>query len=305
MALRLSPLRPITMRSESNSTSRAEAPNLRAPAIRVRPLSRTIRRGEVAIIARSSSSSSSSSPSPSPLSGLLSFLRGKPAASEPPPGISFVSGSGREAIEDPSEVAELWRSSGFAAPSPPPASSPSSGPPPRSLSEMTTGLPVSGSDKRRVALGIRYTWRVVAAFAFASDDDEDDDDGDDDGEEEVEEEESGGSGDRAAAAESSGPPPLLLPGPKRRRRKLVGLARLLGDGSFAAHLSDVVVLPQYRNRGIGRALVAAAVKEARREPGASSSLVSWARPGRQRLFLQRCGFRVSVAYRVLRYEGDI
>ena len=44
---------------------------------------------------------------------------------------------------------------------------------------------------------------------------------------------------------------------------------------------------------------------ARREPGASSSLVSWARPGRQRLFLQRCGFRVSVAYRVLRYEGDI
>jgi len=103
------------------------------------------------------------------------------------------------------------------------------------------------------------------------------------------------------------PPPslALLPRPRRPRRKLVGLARLLSDGSFAAHLSDVVVRPEFRNRGIGRALVAAAIREGLREPGASSSVVSWARPGRPRLFLQRCGFRVSVAYRVLRYEGDL
>ena len=166
---------------------------------------------------------------------------------------------------------------------------------------MTTGLPISGSDERRVALGIRHTWRVVAAFALASDDD--DGDGDGDGDEGDEERASGGDLD-AASKRSDDDPLLLLPGPKRKKRKLVGLARLLSDGSFAAHLSDVVVAPQYRNQGIGRALVAAAVKESRRQPGASSSVVSWARPGRPRLFLQRCGFRVSVAYRVLRYDGD-
>ena len=50
--------------------------------------------------------------------------------------------------------------------------------------ELTTGLPVSGSDEARVAGGIRYTWRVVAAFANAEDDDEDDDEEEDDREEE-------------------------------------------------------------------------------------------------------------------------
>ena len=141
-----------------------------------------------------------------------------------------------------------------------------------------------------MALGIRYTWRVVAAFAH---------DGEEGGDER------GGRGDAASAPQTeSSENPSLTPRPRRKKRRLVGLARLLSDGSFAAHLSDVVVSPKYRDRGIGRALVAAAVKESRRDPGAASSVVSWARPGRPRLFLQRCGFRVSVAYRVLRYEGD-
>lgn len=286
----------------STTTSSAATPNWRAPAPRARPQNLTMRRkkGHVVVDIAPSSTSSSSSPSPSPLSGLLSFLKGKPDASEPPPGITFVSGRGREAIEDPSEVAALWRSSGFVTSSP--AASSSSGssssplPPPRSLSELTTGLPICGSDERRVALGIRYTWRVVAAIA---DDDEEGGGG--------EEERESGDGDTAAAA-AGDTPSLLLPRPRRKRKKLVGLARLLSDGSFAAHLSDVVVDPDYRNRGVGRALVAAALKEAlRRGPAgdAASSVVSWARPGRPRLFLQRCGFRVSVAYRVLRYEGDL
>ena len=140
---------------------------------------------------------------------------------------------------------------------------------------------------------------------------------DDEGGEE-EEERGGGVGVAAAAsatasaaAERTDSENLsLLPRPRRKKRKkLVGLARLLSDGSFAAHLSDVVVDPSYRNRGVGRALVAAAGKEALRRDAATgaaaSSVVSWARPGRPRLFLQRCGFRVSVAYRVLRYEGDL
>lgn len=142
----------------------------------------------------------------------------------------------------------------------------------------------------------------MAAYAEDEDDDE--------------EGETGSDGDPAAAVATpsssrteSEDPPSLLPRPRRRKKKLVGLARLLSDGSFAAHLSDVVVDPRFRHRGVGRALVGAAVKEAllRRGPrgDAASSVVSWARPGRPRLFLQRCGFRVSVAYRVLRYEGDL
>ena len=273
----------ITMQNAFVSTPRAAAPNFRAPALRVRALLPPSHRGKA--IARSSTSSSSSSSSSSPLAGLLSFLKGKPDPSTAPPGIKFVSGSGVEAISDPSEVAELLRSGGFD--SSPRSSGPGLPPASRSLSELTTGLPISGGDETRVARGIRYTWRAVAAFV----------DHDEEGEEE-----GGGRGDAAAAAaqtESENAPPR-----PRRRRKLVGLARLLSDGSFAVYLSDVVVDPQYRNRGIGRALVAAAIAEALREPGPASSVVTWARPGRPRLFLQRCGFRVSVAYRVLRYEEE-
>ena len=141
--------------------------------------------------------------------------------------------------------------------------------------------------------------------AFADDEEEEDSE-----EAEEEEEEAGVDDEAGAEAEINAPslPPLIRPRrrrkEKKKKQKLVGLARLLSDGSFAAHLSDVVVLPSHRQRGIGRALVAAAVDEARWQPGASSSVVSWARPGRPRLFLQRCGFRVSVAYRILRYEGD-
>lgn len=150
-----------------------------------------------------------------------------------------------------------------------------------------------------MARGIRYTWRLVAAFA-------DSDENDDGSGEEGEEEEAGGGGVSVGGVGGvGGDDDAETPRRRRRKKRLVGLARLLSDGSFAAHLSDVVVHPEFRNRGIGRALVAAAIAEAHREPGPASSVVSWARPGRPRLFLQRCGFRVSVAYRVLRYEGDL
>jgi GNAT superfamily N-acetyltransferase len=84
-------------------------------------------------------------------------------------------------------------------------------------------------------------------------------------------------------------------------RTLVGVARVLSDGQYAGLLSDVAVAPSARRRGIGRALVARAAAEARAR--GTSSVVAFVPPGRARLFFQRCAFRVSAAYRVLRYEG--
>lgn len=37
--------------------------------------------------------------------------------------------------------------------------------------------------------------------------------------------------------------------------KIVGMARLLGDGGMAFYLKDVVIQPEYQGRGIGKALV--------------------------------------------------
>jgi len=82
---------------------------------------------------------------------------------------------------------------------------------------------------------------------------------------------------------------------------LIGFARLLSDGVFAALLSDVAVAPAHRNRGIGRYLVTRAV--AAGKGAGAGSVVAFVPPGRPRLFLQRAGFRVSVAYRMLRHEG--
>ena len=42
---------------------------------------------------------------------------------------------------------------------------------------------------------------------------------------------------------------------RSNRRKLVGLARLSSDHTLVAVLSDVVVLPELQNQGLGRTLL--------------------------------------------------
>ncbi|MFA0814482.1 MAG: GNAT family N-acetyltransferase [Anaerofustis sp.] len=37
--------------------------------------------------------------------------------------------------------------------------------------------------------------------------------------------------------------------------KLVGMARLIGDGGYVAYIADVIVLPEYQGHGIGKTMV--------------------------------------------------
>jgi GNAT superfamily N-acetyltransferase len=86
------------------------------------------------------------------------------------------------------------------------------------------------------------------------------------------------------------------------RRVLIGIARVVSDGVFAALLVDVAVAPGWRGRGVGRALVARVTADARAR--GASSVVAFVPPGKSRLFFQRCGFRVSAAYRMLRHVAS-
>lgn len=73
----------------------------------------------------------------------------------------------------------------------------------------------------------------------------------------------------------------------RSRGKLVGLARIVGDGATIAYLQDVLVDPSHRRAGLGRRLVEAALQG----PGGvrQQVLLTDDEPG-QRAFYQALGF---------------
>ena len=66
--------------------------------------------------------------------------------------------------------------------------------------------------------------------------------------------------------------------------KLVGMGRVLSDGEYQAGLYDLVVLPEYQGRGIGKAIVGA-INE--RLPACTTILYS--APGKE-LFYEKCGY---------------
>ena len=47
----------------------------------------------------------------------------------------------------------------------------------------------------------------------------------------------------------------------RNNAKAIGVVRLLWDGGYIAFLSDVIVIPEYQGRGIGRKLVEASISK--------------------------------------------
>lgn len=77
--------------------------------------------------------------------------------------------------------------------------------------------------------------------------------------------------------------------------KMIGFARVISDGAFAALLTDVVVHPNFRRNGIGRKIVRLLMKKCIKE-GASSCVVF---APRERMFFWKCGFRWSNRYKVM------
>lgn len=67
---------------------------------------------------------------------------------------------------------------------------------------------------------------------------------------------------------------------------LVGTGRVLGDGVDAAYLCDVAVLPSHQGRGLGKAIVARLVEQAR----GHRKIILYAVPGKE-AFYARFGFR--------------
>lgn len=67
---------------------------------------------------------------------------------------------------------------------------------------------------------------------------------------------------------------------------LVGTGRVLGDGVDAAYLCDVAILPSHQGRGLGKAIVARLVEQAR----GHRKIILYAVPGKE-AFYARFGFR--------------
>jgi aralkylamine N-acetyltransferase len=80
--------------------------------------------------------------------------------------------------------------------------------------------------------------------------------------------------------------------------RIAGMARLLSDGVSDAYIQDVVVLPEWRGRGIGRELVRRLVEHCR------SNGIGWigliAEPG-TRHFYEDLGFKALLDYIPMRH----
>lgn len=103
--------------------------------------------------------------------------------------------------------------------------------------------------------------------------------------------------------------PAPQPGASRNSRKgrlpdgpnrLVGFARVMSDGVFAALISDVCIHPDCQRQGLGKKLVAQLLRHTKHQGPASFAV--FPRPS-ERMFWWGNGFRVTSKYRVMLYRG--
>ncbi len=75
--------------------------------------------------------------------------------------------------------------------------------------------------------------------------------------------------------------------------KAIGLARLLWDGGYIAFLSDVIVVPEYQGRGIGRKLVETCIEKLKvdMKPGYKVKMNLNSAKGKE-AFYEKFGFKV-------------
>ena len=76
--------------------------------------------------------------------------------------------------------------------------------------------------------------------------------------------------------------------------KIIGLTRVSGDGGYTVFITDVIVLPDYQNKGIGKQLITKAmdyIKETFLEKGQGISVNLMSAKGREP-FYEKFGFNV-------------
>lgn len=83
--------------------------------------------------------------------------------------------------------------------------------------------------------------------------------------------------------------------------KAVGMGRILSDGISDAYIQDVIVLPEYRKRDIGRRIVSALLEECAKKNVSWVALV--AESGTEE-FYSSLGFHVMEGRTPMRYSGE-
>lgn len=96
----------------------------------------------------------------------------------------------------------------------------------------------------------------------------------------------------------------VVPGPRgsdepQSSRRLIGFARAISDGIFAALVCDVMIHPEYQRQGLGKKMMGALLRHVRKR--GPSSFGAFPRP-QQRMFFWETGFRVTRKFRVMRYQ---
>lgn len=84
------------------------------------------------------------------------------------------------------------------------------------------------------------------------------------------------------------------------RGKAVGMGRVISDGIADGYIQDVVVFPEYRQRGIGKKIVSALLKACKKRGLGWIGLI--AEPGSEE-FYHTLGFRLKNGYVPLIYNG--
>jgi aralkylamine N-acetyltransferase len=82
--------------------------------------------------------------------------------------------------------------------------------------------------------------------------------------------------------------------------KAIGMGRVLSDGISDAYIQDVIVLPEYRKKGVGKKIIAELVDECLKKNITWISLV--AEPGTESFYMDM-GFQVMTGHTPMRYTG--
>lgn len=85
----------------------------------------------------------------------------------------------------------------------------------------------------------------------------------------------------------------------KKTKKTIGMGRVLSDGVSDAYIQDLIILPDYRKKGIGKKLTCALINYCKSKSVNWVALIS--EPGQEE-FYKKIGFKEMKNYTPLKYE---